>query len=180
MTIRGGGNPNSAMAAMPLGEWTRRLGALPAEAYDCFMVETPCGFNRIQAWFALSRPMAGSPRIIARPTTRSRAACRRARVRQGQAFGGAEEAPSLTATARDGDGNVRSGWKNARGAGRSKEWSNNARQKCRDAPLTKKAPYKPDALIGHVRFDERGWETERCRMAQATAPILDSTEHEVF
>src|SRR5262249_11324028 len=28
----------------------------------------------------------------------------------------------------------------------------------------------------HVRFDERGWETERCRMAQATAPILDSTE----
>ena len=32
---------------------------------------------------------------------------------------------------------------------------------------------EPDALIGHVRFDERGWETERCRMAQATAPILD-------
>src|SRR4029450_5981252 len=89
-----------------------------------------------------SRPMAGSPRIIARPTIRSRAACRRARVRQGQAFGGAEEAPSLTATARDGDGNVRSGWKNARGAGRTKKWSNNARQKWRDAPLTKKAPYK--------------------------------------
>src|SRR5947209_19638086 len=76
---------------------------------------------------------------------RSRAACRRARVRQGQAFGGAEEAPSLTATARDGGGNVRSGWKNARGAGRTKEWSNNARQKWRDAPLTKKAPYKPNA-----------------------------------
>jgi len=34
---------------------------------------------------------------------------------------------------------------------------------------------EPDALIGHVGFDERGWETERCRMAQATAPILDST-----
>jgi hypothetical protein len=49
----------------------------------------------------------------------------------------------LTATARDGDGNVRSGWKNARGAARTKEWSNNARQKWRDAPLTKKAPYKP-------------------------------------
>src|SRR5271166_5018629 len=123
-----------------------------------------------------SRPMAGSPRIIARPTTRSRAACRRARVRQGQAFGGAKEAPSLTAAARDGDGNVRSGWKNARGAGRTKEWSNNARQKWRDAPLTNKAPYKPDAGKPHVRFDERGWETERCRMAQATAPILDSTE----
>jgi hypothetical protein len=35
---------------------------------------------------------------------------------------------------------------------------------------------EPDALIGHVRFDERGWETERCRMAEATAPILDSTD----
>src|SRR5262245_44282382 len=34
---------------------------------------------------------------------------------------------------------------------------------------------EPDALIGHVRFDERGWETGRCRMAEATAPILDST-----
>src|SRR5258707_9501617 len=55
--------------------------------------------------------MAGSPRIIARPTTRSPALCRRARVRQGQAFGGAEEAPSLTAAARDGDGNMRSGRK---------------------------------------------------------------------
>jgi hypothetical protein len=28
------------MVAMPLGEWTRRLGALLAEAYDCFMVGT--------------------------------------------------------------------------------------------------------------------------------------------
>ena len=43
MTIRGGGNPHTAMAAMPLGEWTRRLGALPAEAYDCFMVGTHTG-----------------------------------------------------------------------------------------------------------------------------------------
>jgi hypothetical protein len=41
--------------------------------------------------------------------------------------------------------------------------------------LTMKPAGEPDALIGHVRFDERGWETERCRMAQATAPILDST-----
>ena len=32
---------------------------------------------------------------------------------------------------------------------------------------------EPDAGDRHVRFDERGWETER--MAQATAPILDST-----
>src|SRR4029434_3114173 len=66
--------------------------------------------------------------------------------------GGAEEAPPLTAAARDGDGNVRSGWKNARGAGRTKEWSNNARQKWRDAPLTKQAAYKPYAGKPPVRF----------------------------
>jgi hypothetical protein len=34
---------------------------------------------------------------------------------------------------------------------------------------------EPDAGNRHVRFDERGEETERCRMAQATAPLLDST-----
>jgi len=59
------------------------------------------------------------------PTIRLLAACRRARVRQGQAFGGAEEAPSLTAAARDGDANMRSGRKNACGAGRTKEWNGN-------------------------------------------------------
>jgi hypothetical protein len=41
--------------------------------------------------------------------------------------------------------------------------------------LTVKLVGEPDAENPHVRFDERGWETERCRMAQATAPILDST-----
>ena len=39
---------------------------------------------------------------------------------------------------------------------------------------------KPDAGNRLVRFDERGWETERCRMAQATAPILDSTETDIL
>src|ERR1700688_147959 len=83
--------------------------------------------------------MAGSPRIIARPTTRSPAACRRARVRLRQAFGGAEEAPSLTAAARDGDGNMRARRKNARGAGRTKEWNYKGRQKWRDT-LDKESP----------------------------------------
>jgi len=40
--------------------------------------------------------------------------------------------------------------------------------------LTMKPVGEPDAGNPHVRFDERGWETERCRMARATAPILDS------
>src|SRR6266852_1525100 len=39
-----------------------------------------------------------------------------------------------------------------------------------------KADGKPDAGNRHVRFDERGRETGRCRMAQATAPFLDSTK----
>src|SRR6516162_1133198 len=78
-------------------------------------------------------------------TIRLLEACRRARVRQGQAFGGAEVAPSLTAAARDGDANMRSGRKNACGAGRTKEWNDKGRRKWRDASLTKKAPYKPDA-----------------------------------
>src|SRR2546423_15296981 len=101
---------------------------------------------------AIARGQWQAPLGSSRPTTRSRAACRRARVRQGQAFGGAEEAPSLTATARDGGGNARSGWKNARGAGRTKKWSNKARQKWRDSPLTRKSPYNPEALTGCVRF----------------------------
>jgi hypothetical protein len=45
--------------------------------------------------------------------------------------------------------------------------------------LTVKPVGEPDARNPHVRFDERGWETERCRMAQATALILDSTEAEI-
>src|SRR5262252_10880234 len=86
------------------------------------------------------------------PIIRLLAACRRARVRQGQAFGGAEVAPSLTAAARDGDANMRSGRKNACGAGRTKEWNDKGRRKWRDTSLTKKAPYKPYARIGLVRI----------------------------
>src|SRR6516165_482391 len=114
------------------------------------------GFNRIQAWFAgdCSWPIAGSPRIIARPTTRSPAACRRARVRQGQAFGGAEEAPSLTAAARDGDGNMRSGRKNARGAGRTKEWNDKARQKMALMLLDKESPIQ--AVCGKAARTDLG------------------------
>ena len=89
MTIRGGGNPHTAMAAMPLGEWTRRLGALPAEAYDCFMVGTPYGFNRIQAWFA--RLIAANGRLPSDHHAGN--------------IGVAELC--LTAAARDGDGNMR-------------------------------------------------------------------------
>src|SRR5208283_5796988 len=42
--------------------------------------------------------------------------------------------------------------------------------------LAMKSVGKPDALIGHVRFDERGRETGRRPTGQATAPFLDSTD----
>src|SRR5258705_4947502 len=106
MTIRGGGNPHSAMAAMPLREWTRRLGALPAEAYDCFMVGTPYGSNRIQAWFA--RLIAANGRLPSDHRTANHPI-----------------AGSLPPLRRDGDGNMRSGRKSARSAGRTKEWNAN-------------------------------------------------------
>jgi hypothetical protein len=46
--------------------------------------------------------------------------------------------------------------------------------------LTMKLVGKPDAGNRHIRFDERGQETECCHMAQATAPVLDSTGRREF
>src|SRR5262252_4386072 len=69
------------------------------------------------------------PRSLARLTTRSPAACRRARARQGRAFGGAEEAPSLTAAARDGKEICGRGGRMLGSAGRTKEWNDKGRQK---------------------------------------------------
>src|SRR5262249_57428031 len=46
--------------------------------------------------------------------------------------------------------------------------------------LTMKLVGNPDAGNRHVRFDERGQETECCHMAQATAPVLDSTGRRAF
>src|SRR4029077_17222694 len=66
MTIRGGGNPNTAMAGMPLGDWARRLGALPVEAYHCFMVGVLWTQPITSVWRELLRTQAGSPRIISR------------------------------------------------------------------------------------------------------------------
>src|SRR5215470_225499 len=75
------------MATMPLGEWTRRLGALLAEAYDCFMVGTHMGSTEYKRGSrAIARGQWQAPLGSSRGKPRSRAVCRRAR-------------PSLRATA---------------------------------------------------------------------------------
>src|SRR5450755_4130545 len=124
MTIRGGGNPHSAMAAMPLREWTRRLGALPAEGA---VLDRRCARRR---------------------------------------------------------------WKYAVGTEECSRRGSNKRMECkgrpkwRDAPLTKKAPYKPDAPNAPVRFDEGGVETgtmarllrhRQTKEAETDRPGLTST-----
>src|SRR5258706_3699561 len=120
--------------------------------------------------------MAGSPRIIARPTTRSPAACRRARVRQGQAFGGDEEAPSLTAAA------PRRRWKYAVGTEECSQRGSNKRMECkgrpdwRDAPLTKKAPYKPDGILHELLVDGLGFKvSDDAIEAGAAGVALDNS-----
>ncbi len=158
MTIRGGGNPHTAMAAMPLGEWTRRLGALLAEAYDCFMVGTLHGSTEYKRG---SRAIArgqwqAPPRIIAWQTTRSRAVCRRARVGQGQAFGGAEEAPSLTLAARDGDGQYAVGAEECSRRGSNKRINKQGRDKMVCTTLDKESPIQA-VCPNWARTDLMAW-----------------------
>src|SRR5262245_4579924 len=79
---------------------------------------------------------------------RSAIACHRARAHQGQAFGGAEEAPSLTATARHAAG--RGGRKpaarsNKRIGPRKEKWSVLCNRR-----LTSRAPYKACSGFTHV------------------------------
>ena len=71
MTIRGGGNPNPAMAAMPLREWTRRLGALPVEAYHCFMVGVLWTQPITSVWRELPRTQGRLPSDHQSSRTRS-------------------------------------------------------------------------------------------------------------
>src|SRR5258705_5841544 len=137
MTIRGGGNPNSAMAAMPLREWTRRLGALPVEAYHCFMVGVLWTQPITSVWRELPRTQGRLPSDHQSSRTRS---LQRAAV-----------LTSLTAAARVGFGILRSGRKKACGAVEQKKGAQESQEgkKGRAAapPLTRKAPYK------------RGWGT---------------------
>src|SRR5258706_12410079 len=92
-----------------------------ADAYDCIMVRSgrTC---RIQGCGALRRARkANSPWITSQAAARwnSRAAVLASVKNKPSAA--LKKAPSLTATARDGKAHERSGRKNARGPGRTKE-----------------------------------------------------------
>src|SRR6476620_2791867 len=109
---------------------------------DCFMVGTLDGSTEYKRG---SRAIArgqwqAPPRIIAWQTTRSRAVCRRARVGQGQAFGGAEEAPSLTLAARDGDGQYAVGAEECSRRGSNKRINKQGRDKMVCTTLDKESP----------------------------------------
>ena len=79
--------------------------------------------------------------------------CRRARVRQGQAFGGAEEAPSLTATARDGKRHDAVGTEECSRRGSNKECRSRKDRENELTTLTNEAPYK--ACSGFTRVTAR-------------------------
>src|ERR1700751_5372710 len=101
----------------------------------------PYGFNRIQA--RLARLIAANGRLpsdhrVANPPIR--AVFRRARVGQGQAFGGAEEAPSLTLAARDGDGQYAVGAEECSRRGSNKRINKQGRDKMVCTPLDKESP----------------------------------------
>jgi hypothetical protein len=135
---------------MPLGEWDRRLGALPVEAYHCFMVWVPLGPNRLQACGAgFARTQGRLPSDHQSSRTPIAGACRRVHVRQGQASGGAEEAPSLTAVARVGFGSLAVGAEENLRRGRTKERIQE-RKKEREGrvagPLDKKSPIQAVCL----------------------------------
>src|SRR3974390_2764764 len=104
MTIRGGGNPNTAMAAMPLGEWTRRLGALLQKRMTASW-SGAFGSNRIQACGAIFLPHGQAPLGSSVEQSPIVTGSRRAHGRQGQASGGAERAPAFAAASRAGDRN---------------------------------------------------------------------------
>src|SRR6478672_1852438 len=63
MTIRGGGNPNPAMAAMPLREWTRRLGKIEGPAWREAQGQSAYS-QRYFLGFARRRTVARSSRTI--------------------------------------------------------------------------------------------------------------------
>src|ERR1700756_5239821 len=116
----------------------------------------PYGFNRIQAWFA--RLIAANGRLPSDHRVANhpiRAVCRRARVGQGQAFGGAEEAPSLTLAARDGDGQYAVGAEECSRRGSNKRMTKQGTKKMvftidKESPI--QAPYKPYAEKPLVRL----------------------------
>jgi hypothetical protein len=121
---------------------------LLAEAYDCFMV----GTYMVQPNTSVVRgqwqaPLGSSP---GKPPDPERFAAVLALVKD-KAFGGAEEAPSLTPRCARRRRENEVGAEECSRRGSNKRMNKQGAKKWYSPPLTKKAPYKPYALIGLVR-----------------------------
>ena len=155
MTIRGGGNPITAMAAMPLGEWTRRLGALPVEAYHCFMVAVPLDPTDYKRVARVPAHTGRLPSDHQSSRTRRYSMPPSSRPSRTRPFRAAlKNTPSLTAAARVGFGILRSGRKkaSARSNKRKGQESEQRKEKVVLRPLDKKSPIQ--AVSGKTRRTE--------------------------
>ncbi len=61
--IRGGGDPNTAMALKPCPEWARRLGASPQKRIVASWSGSRMDPTEYKVAARASRPSVGSPRI---------------------------------------------------------------------------------------------------------------------
>jgi hypothetical protein len=135
-----------------------RMGPPPGASLPMRMTASWPGSSTDPAEYKVAArcaPEGRTPLGSSLTAARSVVACRRARVRQGQAFGGAEEAPSLTATARDSFlACCWSGREKACGAVEQEKWPKERKWSvlC-NSHLTNRAPYK--ACSGFTRVTAR-------------------------
>jgi hypothetical protein len=86
---------------MQLEEWTRRLGASPAKRITASWLGPNAGSTEDKLAAHMTAPNGELPSDHPSSHSAIVGSLPTSRVRQGQAFRGAEEAPSLTAAARD-------------------------------------------------------------------------------
>jgi hypothetical protein len=173
MTIRGGGNPNTAMAAMPLGEWTRRLGALPAEAYDCFMVGVPLDptdYKRVARFIAHigrlpSDHQSNRTRSLQRAAVLGRV--------KAEPDGGPQGRPSLDTTCARRRQHPSVGARESLRRGRTRERPQESEERKRRSccgPLDKKSPIQA-VCLNRARTDLSGGRGVTC-VPTASAPSM--------
>jgi hypothetical protein len=158
-TVRGGGVPGETTALMPLC----RMGPPPRSLRRCALLHHGPGLctHRIQGCGANNRAPHAAPLDVVIPDPSQ--GCRRARSRQGRAFGGAD-APSLTAPARCRRNQSCGRDEETGGPGRTNKLRDKKIGSTRAAtPLTRNTPYKVSRTSATLGC---GWAARRPRSAQ--------------